>query len=288
MKANRSTAAVFAVVGAVAAAAAIDALGGGSASAPSTERTSPRPAPHLVVARPGPAPMRLVRVGVRRRPGARIRVIAELLRLGPAVGTPSRERVAFWASNPSRPGLDGIYTRAAGGGALERITTPRSGDLETPLAYSPDGSRLLFFQASRDPLAGSVEVVRADGGHLLHVTPRGMTSWCCELGPPASFGPDGRIAVAAFPTGASGRGSAIYLMDAKGSTPHRITRRVTWFANVRWSPDGRWIAFDRLLRPGGPGDLFVVHPDGSGLHMVPVMTGDKDGLPQLLQGVSGQ
>ena len=101
----------------------------------------------------------------------RIRVTAERLTLGPGVGTPSGERFALWASNSSRPAADGIYTRDAEGGALGRVTTTPRGRLQQPLAYSPDATRLLFYQANRDRRAGSLYVVHANGTDRIRLTP---------------------------------------------------------------------------------------------------------------------
>ena len=36
----------------------------------------------------------------------------------------------------------------------------------------------------------------------------------------------------------------------------------------RWSPDGEWIAFDMAESEPVPRDLFVVHPDGTGLTQI--------------------
>ena len=63
--------------------------------------------------------------------------------------------------------------------------------------------------------------------------------------------------------------------SADGSRPRRITPMAAWITTARWSPDGRWIAFDQVNRPGGAHDLFLVHPDGTGLRMIPTATGDN-------------
>jgi Tol biopolymer transport system component len=310
MRAKLSTVALVAVVGGVVAAAAIDSLTGHSASrsrVTDAVPTQPATGPPATPGVPGPAPVggtivfgrhiesgsvlpgllvvtpdepgpQVMDVGIRsaRSGGRLIRVTAERLRIGPGVGTPSGERIAVWAWNPSRPALDGIYARDAAGGALGRVTSTPRGRLQQPLAFSPDGARLLFYQARRDHRAGSLYVVQANGADRIRVTPRGMTSWCCSLGSPADWGPDGQIAFAAFAPGAAGRDgeSAVYVANADGSHPRRITPMIAWATTARWSPDGRWIAFDHVKRPGGAHDLFLVHPDGTGLRMIPTATGD--------------
>ena len=311
MRAKLSTVAVIAVVGGVVVAAAIDSLTGHSQSRPASTdaaghsrlTTAPRPtpsvpgpvqrggtivfgrqveggrvAPGLLVVTPGEPGPQAVDVGIRPagHGDTRIRLATETLRVGPGVGTPSGERIAVWAWNPSRPALDGIYSRAAAGGALGRITTTPRGHLQQPLGYSPDAARLLFYQANRDDRTGSLYVVQANGTDRTRLTPRGVTSWCCALGLPAGWSPDGQIAFAAFAPGAAGRdgAGAVYVAGADGSRVRRITPPTAWATTARWSPDGRWIVFDQADRPGGAHDLFLVHPDGSGLHRIPTATGD--------------
>ena len=281
MRAKLSTVAVIAVVGGVAAAAAIDSLNGHSGSgsqatdAAPTQPATSSPAPGQARATGGIVPD-LVDVGIRSpRPGhTHIRVVAERLHLGPGVGSPSGERIAMWAWNPARPALDGIYTRDAAGGALERITTGSAGRVQAPLAYSPGGSTILFHQDGPGHGAGALYVVRADATGRVRLTPPGMTSECCGTGHPAAFGPDGRVAFGAFAAGAAGRGGmgAVYVARADGSRARRITPEGARIATVRWSADGRWITFDRVDGPAGAHDLFLVHPDGTGLRTAPATT----------------
>jgi len=307
MRAKLNTIVLIAVVGGVVAAAALDAVTGGrsgprppSTSAASPTRTtvsraapgpvSPRSAivfggrvgsrrrlPGQLVVTPGEPALQTVDVGVRR-PGAAggpIRVVARRLRLGPGVGTPSGERIAVWASNPSLPAADGIYSRDAGGGALERLTKAPRGSVEQPLAFSPDGSLLLYYEAPRGRRAGSLDIVHANGTGRSRLTPPGTTSWCCGLGSPAAWSPGGQVAFAAFAPGAAGRRgrSAVYVAGTNGAPVRRITPATRFTTTARWSPDGRWIAFDQVDRPGGAHDLFLVHPDGSGLRRLPTASG---------------
>jgi hypothetical protein len=276
VRAKLSTVAVAAIVGGVAAAALIDSLNGHSGSgSPATDAAPTQAATSSTASGQGQTHGEivsdLVDVGIRsHRPGgARIQVIAERLRFGPRIGSPSGERIAMWAWNPARPNLDGIYTRDAAGGALERVTTAPAGRMQTPLAYSAGGTSILFAQEGPDHGAGALYIVRADATHRVRLTPPGMTSGCCDLGRPEALGPDGQVAFAAFAAGAAGRGgtSALYGAGADGSRVRRITPEGARIATVHWPADGRWITFDRVDGPVGAHDLFLVRPDGTRLHV---------------------
>ena len=58
---------------------------------------------------------------------------------------------------------------------------------------------------------------------------------------------------------------ALFVVDADGGRPVRITPWGASFLDNAWSPDGEWIVFQRPY-----GQLYLVHPDGSGLHRIPV------------------
>jgi TolB protein len=52
-------------------------------------------------------------------------------------------------------------------------------------------------------------------------------------------------------------GPQIYVMNADGSNPHRVTTGRGWQGPVAWSPDGKYIASAR------GGDIYVMDTDGS-------------------------
>ncbi len=58
---------------------------------------------------------------------------------------------------------------------------------------------------------------------------------------------------------------ALFVVDADGGRPTRITPWGASFLDNDWSPDGEWIVFQRPY-----GQLFLVHPDGSGMHRIPI------------------
>ena len=63
------------------------------------------------------------------------------------------------------------------------------------------------------------------------------------------------------PTGSG----ALFVMGADGSDPVRITPWGYAFDDHAWSPDGAWIVFQRPY-----GRLYLVRPDGSQLHQIPL------------------
>jgi serine/threonine protein kinase/Tol biopolymer transport system component len=80
------------------------------------------------------------------------------------------------------------------------------------------------------------------------------------------YSPDGRRV--AFQSGRAGGVEEIWLADADGTNPIRLTRgpgRAQ--GSPRWSPDGRSIAFDSI---GGNGhaDIWTISVDGSGLRQI--------------------
>jgi Tol biopolymer transport system component len=65
--------------------------------------------------------------------------------------------------------------------------------------------------------------------------------------------------------------AALFVVNVNGSGLRQIT---AWqpgeLPTASWSPDGQWILTDNAQ-----GGLYVVHPDGTGLHQIPVRTGSR-------------
>jgi Tol biopolymer transport system component len=149
-------------------------------------------------------------------------------------------------------------------GALVRLTTGN----DRPIAFSPDGSKLLFLrERALEPgqsLIADLYIADADGSDELRLnTELQPLPAEPDEGPPAAFSPDGQtIAFSAF--NKSGE-LAVYTMGLDGSGQQAITVAGTG-PYVRWSPDGRWIAFGAMS--GEKWQVFVVRPDGTDIHPV--------------------
>jgi Tol biopolymer transport system component len=160
--------------------------------------------------------------------------------------------------SPLRPAV--IRPDGSGRVVLDGTRNP---DLELGCGdVSPDGSRIALegFKEDGDDSLGGIYTVRAsDGGDLERLT-RGHD------GPP-EYSPEGteivfmRTKPGVQPDGAG----ALFIVGADGSNARRITPWGSAFLDVAWSPDGRWIAFQRPY-----GELYLVRPDGSDLHELPV------------------
>jgi hypothetical protein len=128
-------------------------------------------------------------------------------------------------------------------------------------AVSPDGRRLILEGWVNNAPArnGIYEVRSSDGGGLVRVT-HGRDSV-------PTYSPDGtQVAFFRTKTGIVPDGSgAIFVVNTDGSALRRVTPWGWAFISQSWSPDGQWIAFQKPF-----GQLFIVHPDGSDLHQVPL------------------
>jgi Tol biopolymer transport system component len=205
----------------------------------------------------------------------------QTLNLEPGAWSPNGARIALHGWDDALTTRDGIYVvNASNGRGMVRLTTSPDGHADKPLAYSPDGSRLLFFheqpsQQQGGPLFGTLFETTASGSGRVKLNPPG-TLVTADDGSPASWSPDGKqLTFTAFSSPASGGLSAVYVEDANGTDRRRITPWGEWSTSAHWSPDGNQILFDEVAPEfGGPHSLYLVHPNGSGLKAITSVRSD--------------
>ena len=192
------------------------------------------------------------------------------LNLGPGVWSPDGAQIAFEGYDEKQPERNGIYVGPAGAGVRTRITSAPGSLHDFPIAFSPDGSRILFERTCCSEKLGDLYVAKSDGSDLRRLSLEANTIWSDYwTGAPATWSPDGKqVAFAAFTTAGGGAGqSAIFVADVATFVAKRITDVANWTLTADWSPDGRRIVFNKQTAPG-VGSIYVVHPDGTGLALI--------------------
>jgi TolB protein len=137
--------------------------------------------------------------------------------------------------------------------------------------WTPDMSRLVlegFPETGHPELNGIYSVRASDGGDLSLVSRNPFGGY--DVVPQVS--PDGtRVVFLRTDPNRHLPGhdvGALYVVGLDGTGLQRITPWGAAQSTGGWSPDAQWIAF-----AGPPHDLYLVHPDGSGLVRIPVDLG---------------
>jgi Tol biopolymer transport system component len=160
--------------------------------------------------------------------------------------------------NSFRTGLSRVWRVPAAGGAIELETVyPGTG------ALSRDGRRLAYSEPpdfAWSPTIWRIALSSA-GGHVVSQN-RILASYGGNDSPQPSS--DGRqITFRSMRSGKTG----IWRSDADGGNPLQLTFFDKGFPGTpRWSPDGKWIAFDR--RPMTHGQIYLIDSEGRNLHVV--------------------
>jgi Tol biopolymer transport system component/DNA-binding winged helix-turn-helix (wHTH) protein len=213
--------------------------------------------------------------------------------------SPDQDTVAFIRTSTLEFGE--IYTISPSGRNLQQLT--HDGHcISSHLMWSPNGRYIVFHSCPsgigrpwRVPAAGgaiepetvypSVGALTSDGQRLAYVEYSGLppATWRAELATPggkvlsltrtvvssggngsAQFSPDERQIV--FQSARSGV-CHIWKSNADGTDPQRLTSLDKgWAGTPRWSPDGKWIAFD--LRRGKHTEITMVDSEGRNQHSV--------------------
>jgi Tol biopolymer transport system component len=193
-------------------------------------------------------------------------VVLALFSVG-AVQTQPRYQIAFTSQAPRNQQL----FLAAGDGTNARPLVPHP-SFDSNASFSLDGQWIVF-TSTRE---GSADLfrVRLDGSGLERLTDSPA------FDDQAAFSPNGRAI--AFVSSRSGQAD-IWVLELETRRLVNVTDHPEGDFRPAWSPDGRWIAFSsdrdsaRMVR-GAPGglnfvaqqstDIYVAHPDGSGVRRV--------------------
>lgn len=144
-------------------------------------------------------------------------------------------------------------------------------------SYSPDGSRIVYHLKTSHPDCDGtwtqIMTAEADGKNPIQ-----LTDGCNLAHSRASFSPSGEQVVYRSLEGSKAPGRwSIWVVNADGSSPQRITGDQTHQSDPVWAPDGNRIYYSEADR-----EIWSVRPDGTDSTKV-----DAD-LPEffVLQGIS--
>jgi Tol biopolymer transport system component len=161
-----------------------------------------------------------------------------------------------------------LYHSCEGNGiSVVDLTTGRirhvaggAGDYIETGVWSPNGTRIVFARKLQQSGRKRYELwlMRPDGSAKTPLTNEAAGKSDDEQ---PVWSPDGRQI--AF-SRSSDHGSELILLTINGRSERTLLQRAEGVDGPAWSPDGSLIAFGRTL--AGRSSLWIVHPDGSGLH----------------------
>jgi TolB protein len=192
--------------------------------------------------------------------------------------SPATRRLACEGWSETDPGLQGIYTVcAADGGDLVRVT--RCSQDCRVIGFSPDGSRIFFFQAVDgfpsigDQLEGSLFVISTEGTDVHRIT-HADTPVEVTGNSGGRLTPDGARIVFTSSGG-------IWTVHPDGTALRKVYQDAQERLAITptWSPDGRFILFG-LDPPGSlatvdiapANGLYLIQADGT--HLTPLIVSD--------------
>ena len=185
--------------------------------------------------------------------------------------SPDGRKLAFVSQ---RDGNSEIYVMNADGSGQRRLTWSEGDD--THPSWSPDG-RQLVFDSNRDGI-WNLYVMEAGGGAERRLTHRGASADSSrDYARHPSWSPDGRRI--AFDSDRDGN-EEVYVVDADGSRPTRVTNHPGSDNHASWTPDGTSLLLSSTTRTSQPGIGTVADPCLTG--SIPRPTG----LPAMHQPVS--
>jgi Tol biopolymer transport system component len=186
-------------------------------------------------------------------------------------GAWSRDEASFACEgwDEANPGRTGLWTVAADGTGLARVTNPPAGRQDAPCDFSPDGLRIAFVRINlADEDRNALMIVNRDGSREHKLIDDAVMLRC-------RWSPDGSTILATTAAG-------ILAVDMAESGPSATLLPVqvpsgARFSHPAWAVDGKHVAFSMAL-PVQPFDIWVANADGSGATQVTNTPGIDEGV----------
>jgi hypothetical protein len=208
--------------------------------------------------------------------------------LGCGAWSPDGRRLLCSAADLDDPSSDGIYTMAADGTDLQRLTVdPFPGvrgtvsdclGQDAPGDFSPDGTQFVFVRvmcgSGDDPVAGQTAEIRVGTVGEEETVPITITGFAHPQLPSARWSPDGQWVVF------GGVSHLLYVVRPDGTNRQTIQVRTPSFDaflyRPDWSPDGSRVVFSMHLPGDASTQLYSTAADGSDLRQITRGTSSVD------------
>lgn len=184
-----------------------------------------------------------------------------------AEGSPSWSPDGRWIAYSSyRSGRSAIWKMRSDGGQKTLLAAGKT--LSVP-AWSRVGDLIAYAGVN-----GQIWMMNANGGGK-HALTRTASGTGVDWSP--SWSPDGRRIAYESNVGTGPRDltNEIWVIGADGSHPVRLTHNQLNDNRPVWSPDGAWLVFSSPRPHPGTAHLWLIHPNGKGLHRVTPWAGEQ-------------
>ena len=210
----------------------------------------------------GEGPQGLIFVGFVDRDGTnyvRLDSPDHTLNLGCGAWSQDAATFACEAWDDQTPGRAGLYTVAADGTGLVRVTTAPEGRQDAPCDFSPDGTRIAFVRLGlADELHNELMIVNRDGTDehkLIDEFVKGGCRWSPVTSRLVAVGEAGILVLKM--TDAQPTATLLPLNVPAGAS----------FSHPGWSPDGAHLVLS-VRTERHPWDIWIANRDGSGATQV--------------------
>jgi TolB protein len=176
--------------------------------------------------------------------------------------SPDGRQIAFGSGHGER--FDIVVADRDGGNQRIVARASMHFNLSDP-QFSPSGKQLLFVRIRvPEGRQQALFVANLDGNGFRRLTP-----WSMHAGDNPDWSPDGKWILVRSNEDVDGKQSQIYVIHPNGSGLRQLThfKPDSIVTSSSYSPDGRWIVF-ATNGVGGNADLFVMRPDGTGMHSI--------------------